>query len=359
MKKYILIPLFICIAVGSSLFLYRIIDWRRSAEDPVRMEDAIIVHGIQMDSDVPPADDDEGIDGQIIYNDAFGDSIIDYEKAKKHKDNDVITNDEMKEFDSLRAKDKRWHLCRYQIKKNDNLWKIARQFGIHQHLIITINGIHNPDMLKPGNYIHVPTRRGIYYQVRKGDTVTKIAVRYKIVGKHITSHNRLKGGIIRHGQKIFLPDAHELRTPASIAAKKGKEMTAVAAELRNFIWPLRGRITSGFGNRRDPLYGQRQFHCGIDISANVGTPVHASGNGRVIFSGWKTGYGNCVIVRHAGGYITVYAHNGKNSASVDSEVKQGDILAYSGMTGAVTGAHLHFEIRKYINPLNPLRLLQK
>jgi murein DD-endopeptidase MepM/ murein hydrolase activator NlpD len=359
MKKHILIPLFICIAAGSLLFLYRNIDGQPSAEDPVRMEDAIIIHGIQMDSDVPPAEDEDGVDGKIIYNDSFGDSIIDYEKAKKQKDNDVITIDEMKEFDSLKAKDKRWHLCRYQIKKNDNLWKIAKLFGIHQHLIISINNIHNPDMLRPGNYIHVPTRRGIYYLVRKGDTVSKIAGRYKIAVKHVTAHNRLNGGLIRPGQKIFLPDAHELRAPAAIGARKRNGVSPVAAELRNFIWPLRGRITSGFGNRRDPLYGQRQFHCGIDISANVGTPVHASGNGRVIFNGWKTGYGNCVIVRHDGGYITVYAHNSKNIASVDSQVKQGDIIAYSGMTGAVTGAHLHFEIRKYINPLNPLRLLHK
>ena len=358
MKKYLLIPLFICIA-AASLLLYWIIDKRRSAEDPVRMEDAIIIHGIEMDSDVPPADDEEGIDGQIIYNNDFGDSIIDYERVKKKKDNDVLTKDEMKEFDSLRAKDKRWHLCRYQIKKNDNLWKIAKRFGVHQHLIISTNDIHNPDMLKPGNYIHVPTCRGIYYQVRKGDTVSKIAGRYKIAWRNITAHNSLKGGIIRPGQKIFLPDAHERPSPAFIRAGKGKEIKAIAAQLKKFIWPLRGRITSGFGNRRDPLYGQRQFHCGIDISANVGTPVHASGNGRVIFSGWKTGYGNCVIIRHEGGYITVYAHNSRNAASVDSTIKQGDLIAYSGQTGAVTGAHLHFEIRKYINPLNPLRLLHK
>jgi murein DD-endopeptidase MepM/ murein hydrolase activator NlpD len=359
MKKYILIPLIICIAAGSLLLLYRLIDGRSSSEDPVRMEDAIIIHGIEMDSDVPQADNEEEIDGQIIYNDAFGDSVVDYDGNNKHKDNDVITKDEMKEFDSLRAKDKRWHLCSYQIKKNDNLWKIAKLFGVHQHLIISINDIHNPDMLKPGNYIHVPTRRGIYYLVKKGDTVSKIAGRYKIERKNIAAHNSLKGNIIRPGQKIFLPDAHERPAPASIAAAKRKGIKEFAAQLGKFVWPLRGRITSGFGNRRDPLYGQRQFHCGIDISANVGTPVHAAGSGRVIFNGWKTGYGNCVIVRHEGGYITVYAHNSKNTSPVDSRVKEGDVIAYSGMTGAVTGAHLHFEIRKYVNPLNPLRLLHK
>jgi murein DD-endopeptidase MepM/ murein hydrolase activator NlpD len=357
MKKYILISLFICIIAGISLFLYRFITGPYKVEDPIKLEDAIIIHGIKMDSDVPLSDSEEEGDGQIIYNDTFDDSIIDYDKVKKQKDNTVISKDEMKGFDSLRAKDKRWHLCRYQIKKNDNLWKIAKRFGIHQHMIISINGINNPDMLKPGKYINVPTRKGIYYQVKKGDTISKIATRYKLSGKNIIAHNRLRGRMIKPGQKIFLPDAHELPAPTYIAAKKRKGPLSIAAELRNFTWPLRGRITSGFGNRTDPIYGQKQFHCGIDISANVGTPVHASGDGRVIFNGWKPGYGNCVIIRHNGGYISVYAHNSKNSVSVDSEVKRGDLIAYSGMTGAVTGAHLHFEIRKYVNPLNPLRFL--
>lgn len=121
---------------------------------------------------------------------------------------------------------------------------------------------------------------------------------------------------------------------------------------------MRGKITSGFGTRRDPLSGKRRFHCGIDISANVGTPVRASAGGKVIFSGWKDGYGKVVILRHRGGYITVYAHNSKNNVRINDFVKRGTVIARSGMTGAVTGAHLHFEIRKYVTPLNPLRLLR-
>lgn len=359
MKKHILIPLFICMAAGSSLLLYRILEVQSSSEDPVKMEDAIIIHGIEMDSDVPPADDEDEIDGQIIYNDAFGDSIIDNKGVKIQKDNEAITKEELKEFDSLKAKDRRWHMSRYQIKKNDNLWKIAKRFGVHQHLIISVNDIHNPDVLKPGNFIQVPTRRGIYYLVKKGDTITRIAGRYNISRSIITAHNGLKGDLIKPGQKIFLPDAQVQPAQSAVAGGKKKELRSFPAQFGKFIWPLRGRITSGFGNRRDPLYGQRQFHCGIDISANLGTPVHAAGDGRVIFNGWKNGYGNCIIIRHEGGYISVYAHNSRNAAPVDSKVRQGDVIAYSGMTGAVTGAHLHFEIRKYVNPLNPLRLLRK
>ncbi len=121
---------------------------------------------------------------------------------------------------------------------------------------------------------------------------------------------------------------------------------------------MRGKITSAFGKRRDPLSGKRRFHCGIDISANVGTAIVAAESGKVIYSGRKGGYGNVVILRHKNGYITVYGHNNKNKVKQGNNVKKGQLIARSGMTGRVTGAHLHFEIRKYVTPLNPMRFLK-
>ncbi|HOT43783.1 MAG TPA: M23 family metallopeptidase [Spirochaetota bacterium] len=358
MKKYILIASILCLVAGGVAAAYYFIEIRKADDDPVKMENSIIIHGIKMTSETPPSESEEEADGQIIYDDTFDDAIIDYDRIKNRKSGSAVSKDGGKDFEKLRLKDRRWHLRRYEIKKNDNLWKIARRFGIHQHLIISINNINNPDMLKPGKYINVPTRKGIYYQVRKGDTITRIAGRHNIRSASIIVQNGLKGKMIRPGQKLFLPDAVERHEETKVAIKKNKGPSPIIAGIRNFVWPLRGRITSGFGNRTDPLYGERQFHCGIDISANVGTPVKAAASGRVIFSGWKAGYGNCVILRHENGFITVYAHNSKNLASVDGDVKQGEVLAYSGMTGAVTGAHLHFEIRKYVNPLNPLRFLR-
>lgn len=368
MKKYIFIAAFICLIAAGSIILYSVISASAETKDPVQLEDAIIIHGIEMDSDVPQSEGedededaaDEEVAGKIIYNDTFDDTVIDYEKVKKGQDAGAIANIDKGEFDRLKKKDKRWHLTRYRIKKNDNLWKIAKRFSVHPHLVISINEITDPDMLKPGRSIKVPTRKGVLYEVRKGDSVSGIAARYGMKSKTIISHNRLVKGRIRPGQKIFLPDAREQAENRQIAAgKKKKGRPEIIASLKNFIWPLRGRITSGFGTRRDPLKGGRQFHCGIDISANLGTRVRAAADGRVIFSGWKTGYGNVVIVRHDGGYITVYAHNSKNLVEESSRVSRGDSIAQSGMTGAVTGAHLHFEIRKYVNPLNPLRLLSR
>lgn len=358
MKKYILIASLLCLLAAGLAAGYYFYQIQQEDDDPVKLENSIIIHGIKMTSDTPPSESEEEADGRIIYDDTFDDAIIDYDRIRNKKSGAAVTRDSGREFERLRSRDRRWHLRRYRIKKNDNLWNIAKRFGIHQHLIISINSITNPDMLKPGNCINVPTRKGVYYQVRKGDTLTRIAGRHGIQVKSIVVHNGIAGKVIRPGQKLFLPDAVERKEEVTVAVKKKKASSTNIAGMRNFIWPLRGRITSGFGNRTDPFYGQRQFHCGIDISANVGTPIKAAAAGRVIFSGWKAGYGNCVILRHDRGFITVYAHNSKNLASVDSEVKQGELLAYSGMTGAVTGAHLHFEIRKYVNPLNPLRFLR-
>ena len=360
MKKYLFIGIIVCSVVGIAIALFVSLGSASTVDDAVRLEDAIIIHGIQMETDTPVAESDEDGEGQIIYDDAFDDAVIDYDRVKAHKGKSVISKDEMKEFDKLRAGDRRWHLCRYKIRKKDNLWHIAKRFGVHQRFIISINRIDNPDRLKPGRYIDVPSRKGVYYRVLKGDTVAKIAGRYRITGKNIMAHNGLKGPALKPGQKIFLPDAREIVKPAAsdVAAVKKTDASLVTAIPKIFQWPIHGRITSGFGTRVDPFTRDRRFHCGIDISANVGTPVHAAGTGRVIFSGWKPGYGNVVIIRHDNGYITVYAHNSKNVAVVDSEVSGGDLVAYSGMTGAVTGAHVHFEVRKYVNPLNPMRFLK-
>ncbi len=360
MKKYIFTVLIVCSLSGISLALYTGLGSGPEDKEAVKLEDAIIIHGIEMDSETPVAENDGDGEGRIIFDDAFDDTIIDYDRVKQLKGKTVISKNQMKEFDRLREKDRRWHLCRYKIRRNDNLWNIARRFGVHQHLIISINSIDDPDMLQPGRLINVPSRRGIYYNVQKGDTVSRIAGRYRIAGKNIVAHNRLKGGVLRPGQKLFLPDVREseARTEMARADKKKKGAAVIASARKLFIWPIRGRITSGFGTRVDPFTRDRRFHCGIDISANVGMPIRAAGNGRVIFNGWKPGYGKVVIVRHEGGYITVYAHNSRNVSPVDSEVSRGQVIAYSGMTGAVTGAHVHFEVRKYVNPLNPMRFLK-
>lgn len=125
-----------------------------------------------------------------------------------------------------------------------------------------------------------------------------------------------------------------------------------------FIKPVAGRITSGFGMRRHPILGGRRMHNGIDIAARTGTSIKASGDGTVIRSNWWGGYGKVVIIDHGGGISTVYAHCSSLLVSTGKHVKQGQVIARVGTTGLSTGPHLHFEIRRNGKPINPLSKLK-
>ncbi|MCP5405396.1 MAG: M23 family metallopeptidase [Pseudomonadaceae bacterium] len=113
------------------------------------------------------------------------------------------------------------------------------------------------------------------------------------------------------------------------------------------------RATSSYGWRTDPVRGGRAFHSGGDIADKVGTPVVAAGEGTVIFSGWRFGYGNLIEVKHTQGFTTRYAHLSKRIAAEGDRVYPGDLIALLGNTGRSTGPHLHFEVRRDGQPLNP------
>jgi len=126
--------------------------------------------------------------------------------------------------------------------------------------------------------------------------------------------------------------------------------------LRNHptLWPIQGRISSGFGGRWSPIGRGWENHNGVDIPARSGTPIRASGGGVVTFSAWKNGYGNTVIIDHGFGISTLYAHNTSNRVRVGHRVERGDIIAYVGSTGWSTGPHLHYGVRvnnRYVNPV--------
>ena len=116
------------------------------------------------------------------------------------------------------------------------------------------------------------------------------------------------------------------------------------------IWPVRGPVTSGFGMR----WGR--MHQGIDIGAGTGTPIRAAKDGTVTFAGTMSGYGNVVIITHAGGLSTLYAHQSQLAVS-GGPVSQGQVIGYVGTTGHSTGPHLHFETRIGGTPEDPMRYL--
>jgi murein DD-endopeptidase MepM/ murein hydrolase activator NlpD len=118
-------------------------------------------------------------------------------------------------------------------------------------------------------------------------------------------------------------------------------------------FPVDGAISSQFGNRVNPIRGGQDFHSGLDISSSPGDPVRATAEGIVSFSGWNGGSGNLVVLEHGHGFSTFYAHNKMNVVKVGQKVKRGDIIAYVGSTGSSTGPHVHYEIWKEGNPVDP------
>ena len=122
-------------------------------------------------------------------------------------------------------------------------------------------------------------------------------------------------------------------------------------------WPLKSSITSKFGWRKDPFTGEKQFHNGIDIAAKEGTPIMASLSGKVLFSDYKKGYGNLVVLDHGHGLTTHYAHNKEVTVNSGDWVTKGSPIASVGSSGRATGPHLHFEARKDGKNLDPMDFL--
>ncbi|MCR5030021.1 MAG: peptidoglycan DD-metalloendopeptidase family protein [Selenomonadaceae bacterium] len=123
------------------------------------------------------------------------------------------------------------------------------------------------------------------------------------------------------------------------------------------IWPLVGEITSPYGWRTHPIYGDSRYHSGMDIGGDYGDPILAAAAGVVTYSGWISGYGYAVIIDHGGGISTLYGHNEALAVSEGQTVAQGQIIAYCGSTGNSTGPHCHFEVREGGEPVDPMGYL--
>lgn len=113
-------------------------------------------------------------------------------------------------------------------------------------------------------------------------------------------------------------------------------------------------MSSGYGVRRDPIYGSSKFHTGLDFAAKTGTPVFATADGRVTEAGRQSGYGNCIDISHGYNYLTRYAHLSEILVKPGQEVKRGEMIGKVGSTGKSTGSHLHYEVRFKDEPQNPV-----
>lgn len=203
---------------------------------------------------------------------------------------------------------------------------------------------------------------GIHHTVQKGQTLFRIAQVYEIDMEVLRRANFIRDADnIKEGMQLWIPGASRVRSvptgsspsrSAKSRSTKKKNAPTVRPRKGVLIWPAKGTLTSGFGQRN----GRK--HEGIDIAAPKGTPIYSAAAGNVVFSGWgPTGYGKMVIIKHQHHLTTVYAHNSKLLVKKGSSVKQGQKIALMGSTGRSTGPHLHFEVRNDTHPKNPIKYL--
>ena len=226
-----------------------------------------------------------------------------------------------------------------------------------------------------------PEARGVVHVVKKGETAWRIARTYDLTADELLRANEIDDArALKVGTALLIPGAREPRrvprpgepfpappapapeapapVPATasaappIPAAPAKPETASIASRRGTLgWPLQGVLYSRYG----PRNGNR--HDGIDVSAPHGSTIRAAADGDVIFAGEQSGYGSIVIVRHAGGLVTVYAHASALLVREGAEVRRGDPIARVGQTGRTSGPHLHFEVREGTRPRDPLLFL--
>jgi murein DD-endopeptidase MepM/ murein hydrolase activator NlpD len=141
------------------------------------------------------------------------------------------------------------------------------------------------------------------------------------------------------------------------SVRDGVERRHALAAATPSVWPVAGWLSSSFGTRKDPFTHGADFHPGLDISADYGVPVLATGDAVVSSAGANGAYGNMVTLDHGFGIVTKYGHMSRIAVAVEQHVKRGDVIGYVGSTGRSTGAHLHYEIWMNGRLTNPMTLL--
>jgi len=211
----------------------------------------------------------------------------------------------------------------YRVRSGDTVMAIARRFSLDFRSLALINGIQPPYALKANDLLVLPS-----------------LVRGKDGG--------WKSAPVRRGKA---PTGKK----ASTTGRKPQTSVRAPTKTSTFTWPLRGPVVSSFGAKPG---GTRND--GINISAPAGTAVRAAGAGTVVYAGAELkSFGNLILIRHANGWVSAYAHNRKLLVKEGATVKTGDTIAEVGATGSVSTPQLHFETRRGRDPVNPMAHLPR
>jgi murein DD-endopeptidase MepM/ murein hydrolase activator NlpD len=241
------------------------------------------------------------------------------------------------------AEHDRMDVITYTVQPNDNVWYIAQGFGLKAETVLWANPKveQAPDLLRVGQVLYIPPVDGIYYTVKKGDTVEKLAKDYKTTVEKIVGFKANGLGepyALTQGQKIMLPDgqkklpAFQNLYPNTYVGSAPKGAPKGSGQ---FAWPTRGMLTQAFW----------AGHSGIDIANAKGTRIVAADAGYVVQAGVDTwGYGNQIVIDHGNGFKTRYAHLSRIDVKAGDTVKKNQVIGLMGSTGHSTGPHLHFEV---------------
>jgi len=241
----------------------------------------------------------------------------------------------------------------YTVQVGDTVQSIADRFDLAPETIMWANpAIEDaPDLLRIGQEVAVLPVDGVYHEVETDDTLASIAEEYDASVQAIVDcpYNELESAddTLAEGRMLIVPGGEKPYVPKLVTPYEGTAPEGARGTGR-FQWPVRGRITQGF------WYGHRA----VDVGIRTGSALVASDEGFVSFAGWTdVGYGNLVVIDHANGYSTYYAHMSQIYVYEGQAVERGQVIGASGNTGWSTGPHLHFEIRYNGVQQNPFAYL--
>lgn len=252
-----------------------------------------------------------------------------------------------------------------RVGRGDTVFALSRRHGVPVDKIIRTNNLKPPYHLIVGQ--RVTLWRDGEHIVDEGETMESVARAYGVEESALASLNGLTAvDQPRPGQTLripkvsarpSLPSGPAAATPvvARAPVPPAKIPSPPAAETPGFSWPVEGTIVSKFGRKTKGLHND-----GINIEVPRGTPVVASQSGVVAYAGNELrGFGNMLLIKHAGGWVTAYAHNETLLVGRGDSVRKGQVIAKVGTSGSVTKPQLHFELRKGKKPMDPLGYLGK